>query len=240
MASRVSVQEHDYLDQDPLIRGQKYVCLSFLSPESVLQRKDIFCLHQFLNHFKLEMDELFTSMKQKFEKEADVIDMLDRIRERHDYIFDAKALGEQYDAFVEQNAGTLETEFANSNEFRTSVRGIKVRGSYDTLPEAQKRAETIKKQDPYFDTYIAEVGCWCPWNPSPHEIDEAVHGETELNTLMKKYKENIDTGKVLYEQRRNELTDRSRQHAQRQTAASTSEEPLQKEDPWLANKQASA
>ena len=33
-------QERDYLEVDQEIPGQKYVCLSFLSPESVIQNKN--------------------------------------------------------------------------------------------------------------------------------------------------------------------------------------------------------
>jgi hypothetical protein len=254
--TRVSVSEQDFLDQDTPIRGQKYVCLSFISPESVIQRKDTFVLSRFLDHFSGEMQELFVSMMEKFKDEPDTIDMLERIRERHDYIFDGKALDDQLKVFTEQNADNLETQFAEANQFRTSVRGIKVRGSYETLPEAQRRAEAIKKKDQYCDTYIAEVGCWCPWDPSPHQVDEEVHAETELNTLMKKYKENVDEGKVLYEQRRKDLTEKSKAHAKREASktehdkeeavAGTSAEfpaevvvlPGDAPDPWMANKTA--
>ena len=36
----VYTKETDYLDEDKPIRGQNYVCLSFLSPEDVLANKD--------------------------------------------------------------------------------------------------------------------------------------------------------------------------------------------------------
>jgi hypothetical protein len=37
----VSTKEIDYLDEDKPLRGQNYVCLSFISPEDVLIDKEI-------------------------------------------------------------------------------------------------------------------------------------------------------------------------------------------------------
>ena len=34
--------EQDFLESDKQIRGQNYVCLSFISPENVLKNKEIF------------------------------------------------------------------------------------------------------------------------------------------------------------------------------------------------------
>ena len=35
-------KEEDFLEADQSIPGQKYVCLSFVSPEDILKKKDIF------------------------------------------------------------------------------------------------------------------------------------------------------------------------------------------------------
>ena len=35
----------DYLDEDKPIPGQKYVCLSFVSPENVLEDKKLYTLY---------------------------------------------------------------------------------------------------------------------------------------------------------------------------------------------------
>lgn len=44
----------DYLDEDQEIPGQKFVLLSFLSPESVIARKDHFFFQEFLKSYELE------------------------------------------------------------------------------------------------------------------------------------------------------------------------------------------
>ena len=43
----------DYLDEDRPIPGQKYVCLSFVSPEKVLDDKKLFNLYRFMKSGKV-------------------------------------------------------------------------------------------------------------------------------------------------------------------------------------------
>ena len=85
------------------------------------------------------------------------------------------------------------------------MRGIKVRGSYETLPEAQNRAKQVQKFDKKFNVYVAQVGCWCPWDPNPDAL-ESEFADTKLNTLMKKYNENQAAKDTLYEQRKEKMT----------------------------------
>ena len=44
----------DFLDEDPEISGQKFVLLSFISPEKVLARKDLFFFEQFLKDYEVQ------------------------------------------------------------------------------------------------------------------------------------------------------------------------------------------
>ena len=49
----------DLLDEDRPISGQKFVCVSFVSPENILKQKQHFLFEQFLKHFdfKTSMDK---------------------------------------------------------------------------------------------------------------------------------------------------------------------------------------
>lgn len=235
---RVPVQTLDLLDQDPPIRGQKYVCLSFLSPEKVLQDKHVFMLHRFLEPFAKDLQTAFDNLREKFKESPDTMDLLNNVQERHNHLFRAQDLHRDFEIFQSQNIEQLESEFNEVNKFRTSVRGIKVRGSYESLPEAQKRAELIKQRDPYFDVYVAEVGCWCPWDPSPQELEAQEYAETDLNTMMKRYKENVDLGKVEYEKRKEELKQRAVDQAKR--ALDENERLMEGGDPWMEKEKASS
>jgi hypothetical protein len=152
--------QEDFLEVDPEIPGQKYVCLSFVSPEEVLKNKEIFLVHNFLK-----------SMAEKYDlKEED--------------------LSEKYKDFLFSNQEKLEEKFYQDNDFRTTVRGLKVRGVYDTLREAQVRSKVLQKRDPAFNVYVGQVGYWLPWDPNPLKIENQEYSEQQLNELVKKYKEN--------------------------------------------------
>ena len=99
-------------------------------------------------------------------------------------------LTEAYDTFMFKNKKRLEDAFFEKNEFRTTVQGLKVRGVFDTYGEAMARAKTLQKLDPAHNIYVAQMGHWVPWDPEPHEVGDSEYADDQLNTLMKKYKEN--------------------------------------------------
>ena len=150
----------DFLNADQPIPGQRFVCLSFVSPENVLRNKDMYFLNAFL--------------KQNAEK----------------YGLDTNQLEESYKDFVFSNKERLESEFYEENNFTTTVRGLKVRGVYDTQKEAQFRAKQLQSNDRNFNVYVGQVGYWLPWDPEPHRVQEEEYAEQELNNLMKEYKKN--------------------------------------------------
>ena len=48
----------DFLDEDKPIPGQSYCCLSFLSPEKVLQKKEVFFVKEFFEVKKIQVKKL--------------------------------------------------------------------------------------------------------------------------------------------------------------------------------------
>ena len=44
----------DLLDEDIPVAGQKFVCLSFISPEKILKQKEEFYFEQFLKQYDLK------------------------------------------------------------------------------------------------------------------------------------------------------------------------------------------
>ena len=50
----------DLLEEDKPISGQKFVCVSFVSPENILKQKNIYFFEEFLKHFD------FTKSVDKF------------------------------------------------------------------------------------------------------------------------------------------------------------------------------
>ena len=114
--------------------------------------------------------------------------------------YKVNTIQEAFDTFMYKNRRRLEDDFFATNSFRTTVQGLKVRGVYDTYNEAVHRAKTLQKLDPSFNVYVGQVGFWLPWDPEPHTVADQEYADDQLNTLMKKYKENEATRDELYAQ----------------------------------------
>lgn len=193
------------LDQDQVIRGQKYGLVSFVSPEDVIQRKDVFIFNKFLTHFSEEVTKMFSNIALKFEDSPSVLEVISSVKERHACIFNADDLAQELDLFRGKQGEALENAYYEQNSFQTSMRGLKLRGNYETLDEAKKRAALLNAGDKYFNIFVVEVGCWSPWDPNVDEIAETEYRDSSLNNLMHKYKESCDLRDVVFENRKEEM-----------------------------------
>ena len=228
----VPTNVQDFLDEDPPLRGQNFVCLSFLSPEEILANKEVFYFQQYLTRFSEELNKVVADMSERFPETRQVFENIKQVHPRY---FNPAELQDDFRTFKELNSDRVEKAFHELNEFRTTVRGIKVRGVFDTAAEAKNRAEFLKRNGDKFDIFIGQVGCWCPWSPNPHDIPEQEYAETHLNTFMKKYKENMEHKNVVYEERKSA---RILQQQQEQSAVQVDElaQKLTEIDPWTESK----
>ena len=226
-SSAVSVKEEDFLDNDPPIRGQNYACISFVSPEDVLRQRDIFRMSKFLGNIATEIDELLTGFADmKPDEEPCYKERVAGIRDRYPYFFSEDLLQDEYRAFIDIRSGELDEEFKSVQGFQTSLRGFKIRGVYDSLDEARARAKAIGAKDKHFHVFVAQVGCWCPWSPSPEEVQDVEYAETQLNTLMKNYKENVKQRDAFF--------------SSRKEALQSGHKDIDASDPWLDKVSSSA
>ena len=131
--------------------------------------------------------------------------LLKPIADRYRYLFNEKHMQEEFKYFEDEKEDEINREFSEKVNFQTNVRGFKLRGCYDTLREAQVRSEVLKRKDRQHNIYITQVGCWCPWDPNPNNIDDQHYAEDQLNTLMKKYRENQQQKDEIFEKRKNEM-----------------------------------
>lgn len=225
----ISSGEIDYLDEDKQIRGQNYCLLSFISPEDVLKDKEIYYFGKFLEQFGKDIKTLFDGIQAKY---PDSKDLIDTLKQNHSYIYDSDELQEQYKFFKSTKSVDIESDFHRENNFKTSMRGIKIRGTFDTIEEAKNRSEFLKRIDNKFDIYIAQVGCWCPWSPNPNDLQDQEFAESQLNTLMKQYKSNMNSKDEVFEQRKNDVV----KNAKKPLDAGEMSDSLQNIDPWTAKK----
>lgn len=229
----VSTKETDYLDEDKAIRGQNYVLMSFISPEDVLLNKEVYYFNKFLEKFGKDMKTLYDGILAKY---PDSKDLIETIKTNHAYIYDVKELDEQYKFFKSVNSEDIEKTFHKDNNFRTTIRGIKIRGTFDTMDEAKNRIEFLKKVDKNFDIYVGQVGCWCPWSPNPNDLQDQEYAETQLNTLMKEYNKNVSDKNELFEQRKQDAINSSKKEEDVKSISDS----LQDVDPWSARKEEKA
>lgn len=203
MSSTVSTKEVDYLEQDDPIRNQNFACLSFISPEEILKKKEAFLFEKYTEAYAKKNVEFVDTLSNLFPDKKEEIRIL---KDNFDFLFDSTKINDSYNYFVKDTQEALDKEFYEKNDFQTCIRGIKVRGVYDTLQEAQARSQKLRKmENNKFSIYVAQVGCWCPWSPNPDSIEDQEFAETELNTLMKKYKENNENKAEFFEQRKDEM-----------------------------------
>ena len=109
---------------------------------------------------------------------------------------------QEYEDFLFKNSAALEEEFFKQNEFRTTIRGIKVRGVFASEAEASVRAKKLQRSDPNFNIYMGSVGKWMAWEPEPSKVGEQEYANEQLNTLMKKYRENEDACDTFYNEQK--------------------------------------
>ena len=234
MSKAKSEPIEDYLDEDEPVSGQKYALVSFLSPENVLEKKDLFFFQRFLQTYEVEwkvknmeaflaeqVNEINRGLDEKANKfDAsginDAADLCRASRIKMETVLDSyqgfvrkqqkdinkTKIGEAWEDFLFKEQAKLEEEFHAKNDFRTSIRGFKVRAVARDEKEAEVRAKKLQKNDKYHNIYCAEVGKWTPWDPKPHLVADQEYAQDELNNLMKRYKENEDSKSAFFEEQR--------------------------------------
>jgi hypothetical protein len=150
---------------------------------------------------KEELEEAFVTVKDaRIQLSKEVTADLEAHVRTNMSDFKATTIQDAYETFLFKNKKKLEEDFFAKNEFRTTVRGLKVRGVYDTYAEAVGRAKTLQKIDPSFNIYVGQVGFWVPWDPEPMDVANQEYADDQLNQLMKKYKENETQRDEFYEE----------------------------------------
>lgn len=227
----VSCKEQDFLENDPPIRGQSYCCISFLSPEDVIKRKEAYFFETYIKNFSEQMNEFFARMEEKYPNEKDTFF---QIKDRFHHVFDFNGINDDYTNYYNLHSEELEKAYYEANDFQTSIRGVKIRGVFDSVAGAKNRCKVIKAIDGTFHVYVAEMGAWCPWSPNPDDIEDQEHAETQLNTLTKNYKENISMRNEFYEKRKRELIDikKNKNSVGNENNNVSIEDSLQKNDAW--------
>jgi hypothetical protein len=193
-------QQPDYLEVDEVIPGQNYVCLSFLSPESLMQNKEAFKCVKFLQSYCKDQKLKFEDVYSKYQDFT--------------YKYDDK----------------LQRDFDEQNDFQTSVRGLKVRGVFDTRQAAEDRAKKLSLRDSAFHTFVGQVGYWLPWDPNADKVADEVFQDSQLNDMMEKYQENNINRDIFYEEQKREKVKAAQEEVRKAKEEELAKKKLEEKD----------
>ena len=196
----------DLLDEDKAISGQKFVCVSFVSPEKILKQKEHYFFQEFLKDFDMTKSvEKFTqflnfvSYKYNVKFEDLTTDLNDFLKNENENISD-NYVSDCYKTFID-NEERLNSAFFDVCNFQTNTRGLKIRGCFGTQGEAELRCKLLREVDPNHNVYVGPVGMWMPWDPEAYKTGRVEYLEEQLNELMCEKIKNEENAKVEFDKR---------------------------------------
>jgi hypothetical protein len=205
----------DLLEEDKAISGQKFACLSFVSPEEIIKQREHFFFEEFLKqwNYKKSVDVMlhfvsFISYKYNLTFEKVNEDFQDFLKTEHEAIMKYN-VNDDFKTFVDNHEERLDVEFGEQHEFQTSVRGIKVRGVFASQKEAEMRCKLLREVDPNHDVYVGPVGMWVPFHPDAYKTGRVEYMEETLNQLMSEKKKNEDNAKKEFDKRVKEAKEKA-------------------------------
>jgi len=197
----------DLCDEDPAIAGQKFCCMSFVSPEKILKKRETFLFDKFIQQwdFSKSMDRYndfihFISYKYNLKVDDVVADFKDFTKEEEDKLRKS-TMDDDYKNFLDKNEEKLNEQFNREHAFQTSTRGLKIRGVFATQEEAQNKCVALRKQDPNHDIFVGPIGIWVPWDPDAYKTGNVQFLEEELNQLHQEKIKNETFAKQEFDKR---------------------------------------
>tara|TARA_Y100000996_G_scaffold205150_1_gene160933 strand:+ start:1594 stop:2571 length:978 start_codon:yes stop_codon:yes gene_type:complete len=198
----------DLLDEDKPIAGQKFACVSFLSPEKIIKDKNSFYFNEFLKQWEMSKSlEKYTQFLSFLAYKYDALEFDDLTKDLEDFVKDQKDklftsnLDDEYKTYIDNNEEDLGKAFDEKHSFNTSVRGLKIRGCFPSQQEAELRCKMLREIDPNHDVYVGPVGMWIPFHPEAYKTGRVEYLEDELNQLMNEKDKNEKSAKEDFDKR---------------------------------------
>ena len=197
----------DILEEDRPIGNQKFVCMSFISPDKIIKKREMYCLDSYIKQWdmnksleKYNQFLNFLSFKYSLPYDDMVADFSEFCTTEKQNLFITN-LEDDYKTYLDKNEEKLQEEFKKNNEFQTNIRGVKVRGSYPSQEEAELRCKMLREIDPNHDVFVGPVGMWMPFDPEAYKTGKVEYMEDELNQLMHEKVKNESKAKDEFEKR---------------------------------------
>jgi hypothetical protein len=217
----------DMLDEDKPVAGQKFACISFISPEKIIKQRELYNFQHFLKQWDLHksMEKYtqfmsFLSFKYSLNFDNLTKDLQEFCKEEKDNLFATGTIEDEFKNYLDLNETHLEEGFNKEHQFQTSVRGIKIRGSYPSQPEAELRCKMLREIDPNHDVFVGPVGMWMPFHPEAYKTGRVEYLEDELNQLMHEKHNNEQFAKSEFDKRVRETKEKAMEDNKKKAMAS--------------------
>jgi hypothetical protein len=205
----------DILEEDKPLSGQRYACLSFISPEKILKQRELFNFEAFLKQWDMnkslqKYNHFMSFLAYKYGLNFDNLtkDLQDFCSEEKENLF-TYTVEDDYKNFIDLNEQKLDDSFNSTHKFQTSVRGVKIRGCYPSQQEAELRCKLLREVDPNHDVFVGPVGMWMPFHPEAYKTGRVEYLEDELNQLMHEKDKNEKQAKSEFDSRVRETKEKA-------------------------------
>lgn len=197
----------DLCDEDSPIAGQKFACMSFISPEKILKKRELYIFNQFVKQWELtksmgKFTDFINFVSYKYNLKLDnVIGDFNEFTKEEESRLKESTVEDDYLTFLDKNEDRLTAQFQSEHAFQTSVRGLKIRGVFPSQEEAEMNCKKLRDFDPNHDIFVGPIGVWIPWDPDAYKTGRVEFMEEELNQLHKEKLKNETLAKQEFEQR---------------------------------------
>lgn len=205
--NKINCRYVDLLNEDPVISSQQYGCYSFVSPEKIIKKRDVFMFEKFVKQWQYSKAlSIFSDFTQflayKYNLEGDKImdDLVEFCKEEENSLKREDVEGD-FKTFMDKNEDRLGEMFNRENKFQTSVRGFINRGNFGTVEEAEKYAKELRDKDPNHDIFVGRNFVWTPLDPDAYKTGRIEFLEEELNQLHHEKLKNEKRAKEEFEKR---------------------------------------
>ena len=197
----------DLCDEDLPIAGQKFTCLSFISPENILKKREGYLFDEFIKQWEFsktmtKFGDFLNFIAYKYSiKIEDLTDDFNEFAKSEESKLREEKFESHFRTFCDKNEESLNLRFNREHAFQTSTRGLKVRGVFNTQEEAEIRCKKLRETDPNHDIFVGPVGIWIPWDPDAYKTGRVEFMEEELNQLHSEKLKNEELAKQAFDQR---------------------------------------
>jgi len=197
----------DLCDEDVPLAGQKFACISFVSPENILKKREGFLFDEFIKQWEFsksmsKFGDFLNFVAYKYgAKIEDLTEDFNEFAKSEEVKLREEEFESHFRTFCDKNEEALNLRFSREHAFQTSTRGLKVRGVFNTQEEAEIRCKKLRETDPNHDIFVGPVGMWIPWDPDAYKTGRVEFMEEELNQLHSEKLKNEERAKQAFDQR---------------------------------------